>query len=986
MKSLFKLPQISKLANEIYFAILGKPPRTISELREILNGECTKEEIKEILKELIEKKLLIKIPYQNHTLPTHYQALPPFGPINEYLLEIKALLTEKESLNQTIGEKLENVFEKNQTLSLDTLYKDFKKLKDDIDEDTETIRKETKELVSSLEDQESITAFLNDYEETLKETVSSEMASVVIEIIKLKNKFPDELEKLNISDAQWDGIKGRIKDIMTLETHKKAQEIQDIISSEFEGIRETLNSKLSFRLEQKFEQNSVYLGIMNIFTGEMKKLHKLLLSKKNNLEKRLDQLADSVQDKTIQILNENFSHVNEKIKETVGLLKDLIKVYSDARIGNLQDLLPMNSIRKFKDVLLESLKDPHSDALILIPEIEKFMPLEILGLESREDLKSKLKKMEVTEHSQPKKKNKTEKKVKPISSQKQKIRIISSEPHSDRLIRLLKGLDKYEYKRLENNELIGLLKEESLLLFGNYNKQAERQSNEVLGFITSNKDYLTQFRQLFEEKWKEATYEKNREITSRFNKVLENINTYSGYEIGNLFENALNFTFQKEGVSLNVLELKLLGKKLKKIHETLGKEDKKEVINKIQEYNKKISDYELAEPPQLKQVPSEEEKEKGKKSQIEIFQKKQREINKEKIEELFNLFIDKMDKLTGEQISNQISQFIELILRFQGFSEIIEWKSKLSEKSTPLDEDFKDALIKDFLQWKNDIISSSSKRKSRKASPQKKILPSGTEASTQQTVGEYGSPKLAETPSNGETEDKTDLNALANDLLTGVNNYTGAQVSKKLQNIMDIIMEKQSFASVPKVLKFWKGKLRMNRKRLPESLKDDFLEEFQKWYDDFQLDSEEGSEKEKKKIQGKEEKTSTQPEPQQKKVRSKVQKPGQNKPKKPSSEVSEEDKEKLDKFDKILAELDELKGFEISKKLQLIMDDILESEGYSMALKDMRQWISKLRMIREPLKPEKKEEFLETFNKWRDNYSPDTEEDKFEGYKPGFLK
>ena len=45
------------------------------------------------------------------------------------------------------------------------------------------------------------------------------------------------------------------------------------------------------------------------------------------------------------------------------------------------------------------------------------------------------------------------------------------------------------------------------------------------------------------------------------------------------------------------------------------------------------------------------------------------------------------------------------------------------------------------------------------------------------------------------------------------------------------------------------------------------------------------------------------------------------------------------------------------------MDITLETKGYSMALKDMRQWISKLRMIKSPLADEVKSTFKEKLDK-----------------------
>ena len=51
------------------------------------------------------------------------------------------------------------------------------------------------------------------------------------------------------------------------------------------------------------------------------------------------------------------------------------------------------------------------------------------------------------------------------------------------------------------------------------------------------------------------------------------------------------------------------------------------------------------------------------------------------------------------------------------------------------------------------------------------------------------------------------------------------------------------------------------------------------------------------------------------------------------------------------------------------MDIILQTKGYSIALKDMRQWISKLRMIKNPLVDEVKFTFKEKLEKQKEESS-----------------
>jgi hypothetical protein len=80
-------------------------------------------------------------------------------------------------------------------------------------------------------------------------------------------------------------------------------------------------------------------------------------------------------------------------------------------------------------------------------------------------------------------------------------------------------------------------------------------------------------------------------------------------------------------------------------------------------------------------------------------------------------------------------------------------------------------------------------------------------------------------------------------------------------------------------------------------------------------------------------------------------------------------------FDIIQTKLGEMNGVDLSKNLQNIVDIILETEGYSMDLKGIKDWMSKLRMIRKPLESELKEDFSLELEKWRQKYAGGDDDD-----------
>jgi len=75
-----------------------------------------------------------------------------------------------------------------------------------------------------------------------------------------------------------------------------------------------------------------------------------------------------------------------------------------------------------------------------------------------------------------------------------------------------------------------------------------------------------------------------------------------------------------------------------------------------------------------------------------------------------------------------------------------------------------------------------------------------------------------------------------------------------------------------------------------------------------------------------------------------------------------------DKFNALIHNAQTHNGNELSNNLQDIADILLQSHG-AVAVNVIRQWISKLRSIKEPLEDEIKEELLAELENWKEKFA-----------------
>ena len=195
----------------------------------------------------------------------------------------------------------------------------------------------------------------------------------------------------------------------------------------------------------------------------------------------------------------------------------------------------------------------------------------------------------------------------------------------------------------------------------------------------------------------------------------------------------------------------------------------------------------------------------------------------------------------------------------------------------------------------------------------------------------------------GEKANKIDPSIEMKEIFESIENsfsdLKGIDISKKLQNIIDIILETEGYSMGMKDIKDWIGKLRKIRKPLNEEIKEDFVIDFFKW---------------KEKYSKEEDNNLTLDFG-------------------PSVEVEEDEVSNgktnglIGKIDGLVQDVNNSTGNKLSSSLQDISDMVVRSHG-AVAANVIRQWISKLRSIRVLLKDEIKGEFLEELEKWKEKF------------------
>ncbi len=987
MKVLLKLFNVSDEAISVYLEGLGKFPYTFSEIKKIV-PKASEKRLKQIINELVEKKLILLVnPKYSDSLP-HYIHIPPFAAILNSITELTDVSDKaniEESNNNLVLERFqENLYKDLETISGDLI--DLLSNKDNsgqtmeiLSEVEENVKKlahmilndvigmisplrmqsavdarDFSKLINSVkhkisESEETVANMFTQFRDIVKDLGSpktlAEVEAFKIFIRKLGESIDKRVQELSLgtgspTSEKIQVIEKSLYDILVnyININKVSSNKFWIINS-YEKIKEIISQLLD---KCKNELTIIVPNIEDFIPLEKLELvysddlgfekGDILIKKKE--QKKPVSSGTSITKKQKKEIGEKFDNTAKKVAELKGFelshdMAELLAIISDV---NAESVV-IDGIQRWLNRLLVIRKHLDSNTqYLLLEDIEKW--------------KKDYHKVKIIEKT-PEKDEIISKKN--VHSGGLKIKIISSDPHENKHALAFHNKSNIEYLQIKKNHNFIIIGDNCNLVFGAYQKANNKDTFEISGFFTTYQPIIDLIFPLISKFRRKAKFPREIEINRGFNGIIENINEYSGKKIGKKLKNLLDVAFEKDGISLDILELKLLIGKIEKIYQPLNDEMKEYVINGLNKLNKKFSSLELIYPPEFESPTLEEEV----RNDIEVLPPQIEPLDPDKIDNLFEILLEKIDELKGVEIGEQIDKFIEVVLKLQGYSNIIEWKNSLSAVEDTLEEPFKEKIKEDLLSWKlgilqqNPAVSVSLKEDSAESH----------RYSTQESVSsifddQYVSPgltqsqfKAEEEPSYSEEKNKldpkTELKEMFNKIQTNLSELSGTEISKLMQNIVNIILETEGYSMALKGVKDWISKLRKIQKPLESELKDDFQLEFLKWKEKYSSEDDETTLDFK-----------------------------------PSFEMVEDSRgvngkgngESLDnKFNNLIQNAQTFKGDELSHDLQNVADIVLESHG-AVAMNVIRQWISKLRSLKEPLEDEIKDEFLAELENWKEKY------------------
>ncbi len=489
MEEFLKNLQLSNEAINLYINSLGQSPLTLKELNAIM-GNLDRDSFIEIIDDLINMGLYVQIEPKKPEILKYFLAIPPIAPILSYYSNINQNIPNiANQVQELINNSLTQIIQSDENkVELNTFYRQFQEIKKDLDEvlliqkiDIEDIIGEFDtilEMKSILSDTENIILSLN---QKLKTITQTQLTGLIKVIMDIKTNLIELVKELGLKKNEVSVITV-IEEVFQKKIQTSVDEftnaLTELIEVEFEKTTITIKKDLEPPIQQIINKsiqirNEFKNLILNLLKNIQDKLNEIQVITENNIEN----LSNSIIDLK-NVISENLTNI---IQDTINQISALNQPIEQCMRGyidftnqtdkiNIDNIWLINNENIIKDGISNLINNSKNLITIIVPKLENFINKDLFNNISKDI----------------------------------KIKIASSDPHTNSIVRGLKDINNLEFKQLKNDNLFALKGDNKYLIIAIHQKDSKDPLNNCIGIGTNYPPIINKLNSIIETTWSSA--------------------------------------------------------------------------------------------------------------------------------------------------------------------------------------------------------------------------------------------------------------------------------------------------------------------------------------------------------------------------------------------------------------------------------------------------------------------------------------------------
>ena len=601
MENFFEMLSLSKNAIKIYLGCFGKYSITKKEVNLIV-PDLSLEDVTNALNDLINIGLIIPIYPKDPKILAHYLAIPPFGAVSSYYKNINENVENiKTQIQLIVSKTLEKIFQDNQLIELDSVFKATQELKKDIDEDIIIQKQDIEDIVAGMENLRVLKDALDSLHQNIKGITQTEFTNWIKILPTIENEIIEQInseikknkeELVGFVKIAFKKNFDKMVEGFTLDLHEK-------IKKEFDNTLESMNTIVNSTFQFRNDFKMLLLNMMTNFEVKINNIFDLVKKKNTQIKPQLESFRDNISVKINEIVQNSINSV-VKLNEPINSVMDnYLKIISTSGKTQIEKIHQVSSIARVSEEIYNFVINTKQNLTIIVPNLEPLV---------------------LPEHLQE-------------ASSSLKIKIVSSEAHTNSNVKKFVEMTNVEYRMLRNETIIIIKGDNDNVLLGVIQGDSSDPLNNFIG-VSSNYPPFVKM------------------LDTLINTLLEFAVKDSLQVPKSIGVEGVSTDVRKQMQTANILESK------SKIHEeptpSTPSPVKTETKLKIQKMEPPKEVPKVSPPAQVDQNSSTKSKPKDQSSIV--------------INTAFLDLIQKMGSLNGREFSEELQTVANLILEQKGFS------------------------------------------------------------------------------------------------------------------------------------------------------------------------------------------------------------------------------------------------------------------------------------------------------------------------------
>lgn len=648
--------QLSENAMKIYIKCIGELPLTRDEIGLII-PELDQQQLSNVLKELLNLGILVPIYPKNSKLLTHYSAIAPLKAISNYYKNIDDNVKNiKIQLSDVLEKFIDSVFKKSELIELDSVYDATQELRKDIEEDTIIQKQDAEDIVEGMENLRILSDALNDLHDKIKGTTQAEFGNLIKVLPLIENELKEKVETKKNKRELIEFIETIFKESFDKMVSEFTVNLHELIKKDFENTIESMNTIMNSTFQFRDDFKMLLLNMINNFELKMNSIIEIVKNKNEALDDQKQQFK--------QLILENLKKINENSINSIVSLNDPIKqvmanylnTFNLPEKERISHIYQVYSLTKVKSEMESFINNSQNDLILIIPIIENLI--------SQDQFKG-------------------------ISSTL-KIKLASSEAHTNSIVKTFKEIAYLEYRTLKNSSLIALKGDEDHLLIGVIQTNCDDKFHDFVGLITDFPPLVKLLEPVITSLWQIGSSDIIQPVRSV--KFEEDLEVISDHLKSQPISPIKSQTVADETSESREITQKPEYNKVNKISEIDDKKNK-DMTKSIQGFT----------PISKIPIPKESIPRNQRKSQPEVGDRTGILINN-----AFNTLIQKLPSMKGTKFSEEMQDIANLILEKKGFSVTLHKVRSLINQFKSRNELLNELDIKQIIasieDWKSHLL------------------------------------------------------------------------------------------------------------------------------------------------------------------------------------------------------------------------------------------------------------------------------------------